>query len=135
MIMRRRLIEALTYPRLFVLKEIDLKDCPHDSVFEGTCDRCHNCGLGQECHWLSCLNDFADMSDKSVHTLHASLLYSIKMIHGHFEKMRHHSRFCDCEPCNWTRDAKRLSRTFSRQYDRDISSIARSDPLPTRTIS
>lgn len=133
--MRRRLIEALTYPRLFVLKEIGLKDCPHDSVFDGTWDRCRNCGLGQECHWLSCLNDFADLSDKSVHTLHASLLYSIALVGEHIEKMRHHSRLCDCESCNWTRDAKKLSRTFSRQYDQDISSIARSNPLPTRTIS
>ncbi len=133
--MRRRLIEALTYPRLFVLKEVGLKDCPHDSVFDAAWDRCRNCGLGQECHWLSCLNDFADLSDKSVHTLHASLLYSIKLIEEHIEEIQHDIWYCDCEPCSWIRDAQQLSHAFSAQYDWDSKLKAGDSPSPTRTIS
>jgi len=133
--MRRRLIEALTYPRLFVLKEIGLKDCPHDSVFDASWDRCRNCGLGQECHWLSCLNDFADLSDKSVHTLHASLLYSIKLVEEHIEAIQHDIWYCDCEPCSWIRDAQQLSHAFSAQYDWDRKLKAGDSPSPTRTIS
>jgi len=133
--MRRRLIEALTYPRLFVLKEIGLKDCPHDSVFDASWDRCRNCGLGQECHWLSCLNDFADLSDKSVHTLHASLLYSIKLVEEHIEAIQHDIWYCDCEPCSWIRDAQQLSHAFSAQYDWDSKLKAGDSPSPTRTIS
>jgi len=133
--MRRRLIEALTYPRLFVLKEIGLKDCPHDSVFDASWDRCRNCGLGQECHWLSCLNDFAELSDKSVHTLHSSLLYGINLIEAHIEEIQHDIWYCDCEPCSWAREAHQLSQAFSTQYDRDLESNAGSTASLTRTIS
>jgi hypothetical protein len=133
--MRRRLIEALTYPRLFVLKEIGLKDCPHDSVFDASWDRCRNCGLGQECHWLSCLNDFADLSDKSVHTLHSSLLYSINLIEAHIEEIQHDIWYCDCEPCSWIREAEQLSHAFAAQYDCDIKLSAGDNQSPTRTIS
>ena len=133
--MRRELIEALTYPRLFVLKVIGLKDCPHDSVFDSAWDRCRNCGLGQECHWLSCLNDFAELSNKPIHTLHASLLYSIKLVEAQIEEMQHDTRTGDCESCRWAREAKQLSREFTRQYAWDIRLNEGASPLPTRTVS
>jgi hypothetical protein len=78
--MRRKLIEALTFPRLFILENIDLEDCPQDRNFDTACERCRSCDLGQECHWLSCLNNFNDLASKPIHTLHASLLYSINLI-------------------------------------------------------
>lgn len=131
--MRRRLIEALTYPRLFVLQEIGVKDCPHDSVFDPAWDRCRTCGLGQECHWLSCLNDFSELSNKSVHTLHASLLYAIKLIEENIdEQLQHDARFCDCEPCNWTRNAHDLSRSVSARYAWDFRLMDDKDPPPTQ---
>ncbi|MFQ6005427.1 MAG: hypothetical protein ACE5OQ_07970 [Woeseia sp.] len=114
--MRRRLLEALTYPRLFVLEKIDLADCPQKRLFDASCDRCCGCGLKQECHWLRCLNDFADFAGKSAHTMHASLLYSIGLIEAHNEQMQHNSRACTCESCTWTRDARQLTREFSRQF-------------------
>jgi len=132
--MRRRLIEALTYPRLFVLQEIGLKDCPHDSIFDPAWDRCRSCGLGQECHWLSSLNDFSELSNKPVHTLHASLLYAIKLIEEHIEELEHDARFCDCEPCNWVRNAHDLSRSFAGRYAWDLNLQAAQDAPPTRTI-
>lgn len=133
--MRRRLIEALTFPRLFVLKEIGLKDCPHDSVFDASWDRCRNCGLGQECHWLSCLNDFADLSNKPVHTLHASLLYSIKLLEAHIAELQHDMKSCDCEPCSWTREAQQLSEAFCTQYDWDVKSIPGNNASLTRRMN
>ena len=133
--MRRRLIEALTYPRLFVLQEVGLRDCPHDSVFDSSWDRCRNCGLGQECHWLSCLNDFADLSNKPMHTLHASLQYSLKLIEAHIAQLQHDAPSCDCEPCSWSRDAQQLSRTFSREFAWDISLNADARPSPPRAMT
>ena len=110
--MRRQLIEALTYPRLFVLENIELQDCPHDGVFDSTCEHCHSCGLEQECHWMRCLNDFSDFAGKPTHTLHASLLYSIKLIEKRTEHLQHNSMACVCESCTWTRSARRLAREF-----------------------
>ena len=133
--MRRKMIEALTYPRLFVLKEIGLQHCPHDAIFDPNWDRCRNCGLGQECHWLSCLNDFADLSNKPIHTLHASLLYSIKLIESHAEQMQHHIDSCGCESCSWTRDAQQLSREFFNQYEWDFNLKLRNKPSTTQSVS
>ena len=114
--MRRKLIEALTYPRLFILENIDLEDCPQDRLFDTSCDGCRSCDLGQECHWLSCLNNFNDLASKPIHTLHASLLYSINLIETHNEQIQHNSKACTCESCSWTRDARHLTREFSKRF-------------------
>ena len=86
--MRRRLIETLTYPRLFVLENIGLRDCPQDSLFDASCDCCRDCDLRQDCHWLRCLDNFTDLANKPVHTLHASVLYSIVRRGGSLDTMR-----------------------------------------------
>lgn len=114
--MRRRLIEALTYPRLFVLDNVPSEDCPQNGRFESSCDRCRNCGLGQECHWLSCLNNFDDLAGKPIHTIHASLLYGINLIEAHIDQLQHDSEVCSCESCSWTRGAQELSREFSTKF-------------------
>jgi len=66
--MRRELIEALNYPKSLVLEIIGEGDCPHDSLFEVTDKRCQQCDVSRECHWVLCLNDFADFEGKSTHT-------------------------------------------------------------------
>jgi len=114
--MRRRLIEALTYPRLFVLDKIRVENCPQDRLFDSSSDCCRSCGLKQECHWLRCLNNFADLASKPTYTIHASLLYSISLIEAHNEQMQHNSKACTCESCTWTRNARQLTREFSRQF-------------------
>lgn len=110
--MRRRLIEALTHPRLFVLEDIEQQDCPHGKLFVSSSESCRVCGLKQECHWVSCINDFSDLASKPLHTIHASLLYGIKVVEARNEQLKHNSRACICESCAWTRDARRLTREF-----------------------
>jgi hypothetical protein len=117
--MRRRLIEALTYPRLLILEGIGLQDCPHDELFDSSSDRCHNCDLIQECHWLSCLDSFAVLASKPTHTFHASLLYSIKVINARIEQVGHDSKTCTCESCTWTRDAQKLNREYQTNCQGD----------------
>jgi hypothetical protein len=114
--MRRRLIEALTYPRLFVLENMNLEDCPQDGRFDASCEQCRDCGLGQECHWMSCLNNFDDLARKPIHTIHASLLYSINLIEGHTDRLKHDAETCTCESCEWIRDAEELSLKFSNMF-------------------
>ena len=87
--MRRELIEALTYPRLLILKIIDAQDCEHDSLFQATSARCHHCSMGRECHWVSCLNDFEDLRNKPAHTLNASLRYSVRLVESLHDELRH----------------------------------------------
>ena len=110
--MRRAMIEALTYPRLLILKIIDAQNCEHDNLFEATSARCHHCSMGRECHWASCLNDFEDLRTKPVHTLNASLRYSVRLVEALHSQLRHDATACTCEACSWIRDSQRLIESF-----------------------
>jgi hypothetical protein len=114
--MRRRLIEALTYPRILILQDIPPGDCLQNGRFESSGEQCRDCDLGQECHWLSCLNNFDDLANKPIHTLHASLLYSINLIRMRNEQTLRHSEGCSCESCDWVGDAEELSLEFSTKF-------------------
>ena len=114
--MRRELIEALNFPRELVLKIIDQRDCPHESLFKASDDRCQQCGLGRQCHWVSCLKEFGDFEGKATHTLNASLRYGIDMVGTMHSKLRHDQSACDCEPCVWMRDSQRLIDEFDERF-------------------
>jgi len=113
--MRRQLIEALTYPRLLILKLIDSQDCPYDSLFDVARIRCQRCDMGQECHWASCLNDFEDLRSKPTRTLNASLRYGVKLVESLHGELRHDATVCTCEACAWIRDSQRLIEEFERR--------------------
>lgn len=110
--MRRQLIEALTYPRLLVLEIIQDKDCPHDSLFDALNERCFQCGINKECHWVSCLNDFSDFADKPTYTINASLRYGIRLVESLHDELQHDRTICTCDVCSWVRDAQRLTEEF-----------------------
>ena len=110
--MRRQLIEALTYPRLLVLKTIEDRDCPHESLFEALDERCFQCELSKECHWVSCLNDFADFADKPDYNINSSLRYGIRLVESLQDEPLHDKTLCTCETCSWVRDAQRLTVEF-----------------------
>lgn len=110
--MRQQLIEALTYPRLLVQKIIEDRDCPHDSLFQATSERCHQCDINQACHWVTCLDEFADFGEKPAYTINASLRYGIKLVESLHIELRHDETVCTCEPCSWVRDAQRLTEEF-----------------------
>ena len=112
--MRRQLIEALSYPRLLVERIIDEKDCPHSSLFEATSERCHQCDINRECHWVSCLNEFADFASKPTYTINASLRYGVKLVESLHEELHHDETLCTCEACTWVRDAHRLIEEFEQ---------------------
>lgn len=110
--MRRELIEALSYPRLLVQRIIESKDCPHDSLFEATSERCHHCDINSECHWVNCLDEFADFEDKPAHLLNASLRYGIRLVESLHSELHHDETTCTCEACTWVRNAQRLTEEF-----------------------
>lgn len=114
--MRRQLIEALSYPKLLVLKIIDERDCPHDNLFEATDARCHHCDLSRDCHWVSCLNEFADFEGKATHTINASLRHGINLVETMHSELRHDETTCKCEACIWIRDAQSLNEAFDVRF-------------------
>ena len=114
--MRQQLIEALTYPRLLVQKFIEDRDCPHNSLFQATNERCHQCDINRECHWVSCLDEFADFADKPAYKINASLRYSIKLVESLHSELHHDETLCTCEDCCWVRDAQRLTEAFEENF-------------------
>jgi hypothetical protein len=113
--MRQQLIEALSYPRQLVLDMIEERDCPHASLFEVTNERCQQCELNKECHWVRCLNDFSDFEGKPAYTVNASVRYGIKLVQSLTEDPGHQRDACTCESCSWLRDAERLTQAFEQQ--------------------
>ena len=115
--MQRQLIEALTHPRLLVLKIIEDRDCPQDSLFDALSERCFQCDINKECHWVSCLNDFADFADKPDYTINASLRYGIRLVDSLQDEALHDKTLCTCESCSWVRDAQQLTEDFELSLD------------------
>ena len=110
--MRRQMIEALSYPRLLVKRIIDGRDCPHESLFEATSERCRQCDINSECHWVTCLDEFSNFADKPDHTINASLRYGVKLVESLHSELRHDETTCTCEACSWIRDAQRMIEEF-----------------------
>lgn len=114
--MRLELIQALDFPRQLVLKIIDQRDCPHETLFKATDDQCRQCGLNRECHWVSCLNEFEDFEGKATHTINASLRYGIDLVGTMHGKLRHNQNTCECEYCIWLQDSQRLTEAFDERF-------------------
>lgn len=112
--MRSEMIEALNYPRQLILQIIEGRDCPHENLFEATSERCGNCDINSECHWISCLNDFDDFEDKPTHTLSASLRYGIRVVESFLDARDHDRALCDCADCGWIAEAQRLIQKFEQ---------------------
>lgn len=107
--MRRQLIEALTYPRLLVMRLIEEQNCSHKSLFDATGERCNHCDLDETCGWAKCLNDFGKFEDKPVEILNASLREGIKLVESLHCELHHDETTCTCETCSWIRNAEHLT--------------------------
>lgn len=107
--MRRQLIEALTYPRLLVLRLIEEGNFPHESLFAATGERCNHCEPKNECNWVNCMRDFRNFDKKTTETLSVSLREGIKLVEALHSELRHDETTCTCETCNWIRNAEHLT--------------------------
>lgn len=113
--MRRRMLEALTYPRMHVMRAIDQMHCPNDGYFASADEICRDCTIGKPCHWLSCHDSFSELARRPMHTIHASLLYCIEFMSENSRGHHHNLMACTCQDCSWVRDARRLAREYSNQ--------------------
>ena len=110
--MRRRLINALTYPRRLILEIVDGRNCQHDSEFDPGCEDCRSCAINGECHWVTWLQSSGDLEEKPVHTLSASLRYGIQLVRDLTGVGSHDEIICACEGCAWIRLSERLVEEF-----------------------
>ena len=118
--MRRRIIEALTYPRILLMSNLDLEDCPQNSYFNPGHPSCQHCDQGDECHWLNCHEEFTVLATKPVEVLYESLMFSIDYVDAHSNREEHNVRRCACESCDWVRTARRLAWEYKGSEIRPI---------------
>ena len=111
--MRRRIIEALTYPRMLLMSNLDIDECPQNGYFNPEHASCQCCDQGEECHWLNCNDEFTVLATKPMKMLYESLIFSIDYVDAQSGRANHNVRRCACESCDWVRKARRLAWEFN----------------------
>ncbi len=113
--MRRRIIEALTYPRMLMMSRIDLRDCPMNQFFSADQSICQTCNQGEECRWLNANDEFSVLAEQPIEALFAAFVISIDYVDAHIVRDGHNFRHCACETCTWAKEARHLVRRYKGQ--------------------
>ena len=113
--LKRTIIDHLTYPRMVMLKQMNVEGCPLRLRFDATYPACPDCDDSKVCAWLTDHNDFQELSEKPTQHLFDAMLYCIDYIESLANIDSHNISRCACPHCVWYRDAKFLSRQISLQ--------------------
>lgn len=113
--MKRTIIECLTYPRMVMLSHMDSEGCPLHLHFDPTHGICRSCNRALECRWLTDHNEFQALTEKPVQHLYEAMLFCIEYIESLSILGGHNVSRCACEYCDWSRDAKFLSRQLGHE--------------------
>lgn len=110
--MRRAIIEALTYPRIVMLSQLDAEACPRNLYFDHAFPSCRNCDDADQCRWMNQNDEFQFLAEQPIEKLKQAIDYCIDYIESRVSLDDHNSRRCACESCSWIRGARRLSRQY-----------------------
>ncbi len=110
--MRRRIIEALTYPRMMLLDNLDGEECPEQLYFNPAREWCQTCEQGIECHWLTSNEEFRVLVREPIESLSKSLQFCIDYVNAQCVDASHNVRRCPCESCRWIKSARRLESEY-----------------------
>ncbi len=110
--MRQRIIEALTYPRMILLADLDGEHCQQHLFFNHAQQGCQICEQREGCQWLNINDEFSVLARKSMDSLFESLQFCIRYVDAHCAHSDHNVRRCACESCDWIRRARRLESDF-----------------------
>jgi hypothetical protein len=121
-VMRQRIIEALTYPRIMLLANLKLEECPHQLFFDRADKRCQHCDQDQECHWLNINDEFSVLAQKPMDSLFESLRFCIDYVDAQCSDEGHNVRRCACESCQWVTSARRLASEYRNSRRSHLSS-------------
>lgn len=110
--MRRHLIEALTFPRLVMLEQMDSGSCPLYLYYDPSYPACMICRKARECRWLRENDTFHLLAHQPLEHLHQAVRFCIDYMNAKTSADGHNARRCACESCSWLRNAVRLDRRF-----------------------
>lgn len=100
----------LDYPRWFIDREVDFTDChlkgrfaPHDRC-------CKDCRFGSACRWLN-QNRLEPTPETPLPDLVDALRTAVSYVRREYSDSPDHARDCDCDTCEWLREASAFLRT------------------------
>ena len=108
--MKRKLLEALEYPRLAALQSVIAGGCHRNGYFSPADAHCRICPLEDTCRWLNAQNDFIALAGRSVTELAGLLSEAVDHLGAHRDALGHNAVACCCTPCQWLRESRRLLR-------------------------
>ncbi len=115
------MIEALTFPRMYIIRSIDERRCIESGFFRADSASCHSCAIDKPCHWLSCHEKFSDLAKKPLFTIHASLLYCVDLIAAGVVARNHDEQSCTCEDCDWLREARLIIAAYNNSKEQQFT--------------
>jgi len=104
------LVNLLEYPRWLIARDIDFTGCHLHGEYDADDETCGRCEFGAACRWLSTNRD-----DPSLDTPLTDLLLALRTA-ADYVRRKHgsaglHGRHCDCDTCQWLRDASNFLRS------------------------
>ena len=99
----------LDYPRWVIEREVDFTGCRHGGRYDTEDLLCTTCRFGQACHWLN-VNVTAPSPDNALPELIGALDAAVTYLHSPQRYEKPHERDCDCDTCEWLREAKSFLR-------------------------
>ncbi|MFQ5982338.1 MAG: hypothetical protein ACE5KS_03075 [Woeseiaceae bacterium] len=114
-LIRRQILGVLAYPRQVAMANVDLSVCPHSGFYNSMDPRCIQCAKNYECEWLNSTDEFNDLAEKPMEFLYRALAFGIDYVDAHSVRARHDIESCDCDSCEWVRDARDLAIQYEQR--------------------
>jgi len=110
--MRRRIIEALTYPRMLMISRMDAQNCPLNLYYSADHRACQICDQGEECRWMNRNDEFSMLAQQPIEVLFEAFEFSIDYVDAHISRDGHNFRYCTCDSCTWAKNARYLALRY-----------------------
>jgi hypothetical protein len=102
-------ITLLDYPRWVIEREVDFTHCHLSGEFDMNDAQCSACHFGAACCWLN--SNRTDVPpDAPLDELLQALKAAVEFIRSQSAKEPSHSHDCECDSCQWLREAKSFLR-------------------------
>lgn len=98
------IITLLDYPRWIIEREVDFTDCHLRGDFGEDDPACDSCRFGAACRWLN-VNRNSPSADAPLDELMTALRTAVEFLRRNDARHEPHPADCDCDNCQWLRDA------------------------------
>jgi hypothetical protein len=104
------LVTLLEYPRWLIDREVDFTNCHLTGTYDAADDKCMQCTFGEACVWLN-QNRGEPRLDSPLPELLGALDTAVGYLRSEYHGSDEHGRHCDCDTCDWIREASNFLRT------------------------